>query len=57
MKKRILAMMLASAMVVGLVGCGGSSDSKDMKEETKTEETAKTDDPKKQKSRYLSQPA
>lgn len=37
-------MMLASAMVVGLVGCGGSSDSKDMKEETKTEETAKTDD-------------
>ena len=38
MKKRI------SAMVVGLVGCGGSSDSKDTKEETKTEETAKTDD-------------
>ena len=37
-------MMLASAMVVGLVGCGGSSDSKDTKEETKTEETAKTDD-------------
>lgn len=44
MKKRILAMMLAPAMVVGLVGCGGSSDSKDTKEETKTEETAKTDD-------------
>ena len=44
MKKRILAMMLASAMVVGLVGCGGSSDSQDTKEETKTEETAKTDD-------------
>ena len=44
MKKRILAMILASAMVVGLVGCGGSSDSKDTKEETKTEETAKTDD-------------
>ena len=44
MKKRILAMMLASAMVVGFVGCGGSSDSKDTKEETKTEETAKTDD-------------
>ena len=44
MKKRILAMMLASAMVVGLVGCGGSSDSKDTKEETKTEETAKTYD-------------
>ena len=44
MKKRILAMMLASAMVVGLVGCGGSSDSKDTKEETKTEETVKTDD-------------
>lgn len=44
MKKRILAMMLASAMVVGLVGCGGSSDSKETKEETKTEETAKTDD-------------
>ena len=37
-------MMLASAMVVGIVGCGGSSDSKDTKEETKTEETAKTDD-------------
>ena len=34
-------MMLASAMVAGIVGCGGSSDSK---EETKTEETAKTDD-------------
>lgn len=44
MKKRILAMMLASAMVVGLVGCGGSLDSKETKEETKTEETAKTDD-------------
>lgn len=44
MKKRILAMMLASAMVVGLVGCGGRADSKDTKEETKTEETAKTDD-------------
>lgn len=44
MKKRILAMMLASAMAVGLVGCGGSSDSKDTKEETKTEETAKADD-------------
>lgn len=44
MKKRILAMMLASAMVVGLAGCGGSSDSKDTKEETKTEATAKTDD-------------
>ena len=44
MKKRILAMMLASAMVVGLVGCGGSSDSQDTKEETKTEETAKPDD-------------
>ena len=44
MKKRILAMMLASAMVVGLVGCGGSSDSTDTKEERKTEETAKTDD-------------
>ena len=37
-------MMLASAMVVGLVGCGGSLDSQDTKEETKTEETAKTDD-------------
>lgn len=44
MKKRILAMMLASAMVAGIVGCGGSSDSKDTKEEIKTEETAKTDD-------------
>lgn len=41
MKKRILAMMLASAMVAGIVGCGGRSDSK---EETKIEETAKTDD-------------
>lgn len=37
-------MMLASAMVAGIVGCGGSSDSKDTKEETKIEETAKTDD-------------
>ena len=44
MKKRILAMMLASAMIAGLVGCGGSLDSQDTKEETKTEETAKTDD-------------
>ena len=44
MKKRILAMMLASAMVAGIVGCSGSSDSKDTKEETKIEETAKTDD-------------
>ena len=41
MKKRILAMMLASAMVAGIVGCGGSSDSK---EETKKEETSKTND-------------
>lgn len=39
-------MMLASAMVAGIVGCGGSSDSKDTKEETKTEETARTDDAK-----------
>ena len=31
-------------MVAGIVGCGGSSDSKDTKEETKIEETAKTDD-------------
>lgn len=46
MKKRILAMMLASAMVAGIVGCGGSSDSKDTKEETKIEETARTDDAK-----------
>lgn len=37
-------MMLASAMVAGIVGCGGSSDSKDTKEEIKTEATAKTDD-------------
>lgn len=45
MKKRILAMMLASAMVVGLVGCGGNSDSKDSKTEgTKTEDTAKAED-------------
>ena len=43
MKKRILAMMLASAMVVGLVGCGGSSDSKDTKEETKTDDAEKTE--------------
>lgn len=39
-------MMLASAMVAGIVGCGGSSDSKDTKEETKIEETARTDDAK-----------
>lgn len=43
MKKRILAMMLASAMVVGLVGCGGSLDSKDMKEETKTDDAEETE--------------
>ncbi|MCH4280589.1 molybdate ABC transporter substrate-binding protein [Mediterraneibacter sp. NSJ-151] len=46
MKKRILAMILASAMVAGIVGCGGSSDSKDTKEETKIEEKARTDDAK-----------
>lgn len=43
MKKRILAMMLASAMVVGLVGCGGRSDSKDTKEETKTDDAEETE--------------
>lgn len=43
MKKRILAMMLASAMVAGLVGCGGSSDSKDTKEETKTDDAEETE--------------
>ena len=43
MKKRILAMMLASAMVVGLVGCGGSLDSKDTKEETKTDDAEETE--------------
>ena len=43
MKKRILAMMLASAMVVGLVGCGGSSDSKDTKEEIKTDDAEETE--------------
>ncbi len=43
MKKRILAMMLASAMVAGIVGCGGSSDSKDTKEETKTDDAEETE--------------
>ena len=36
-------MMLASAMVVGLVGCGGSLDSKDTKEETKTDDAEETE--------------
>ena len=43
MKKRILAMMLASAMVAGIVGCGGSSDSKDTKEEIKTDDAEETE--------------
>ena len=38
MKKRILAVLLVSARVLGLVGCGGSSDSSS--EEDKKEETA-----------------
>ncbi len=42
MKKRVLAAMLAGVMVLGLAGCGGSSD--DKKEDTKTEDTAKEDD-------------
>lgn len=36
-------MMLASAMVAGIVGCGGSSDSKDTKEETKTDDAEETE--------------
>lgn len=42
MKKRVLAAMLAGVMVLGLAGCGGSSDEK--KEDTKTEDTAKDED-------------
>ena len=41
MKKRVLAAMLAGVMVLGLAGCGGSSD--DKKEDAKTEDTAETD--------------
>ena len=43
MKKRVLAAMLAGVMVMGLVGCGGSS-SDEKKEDTKTEDTAKEED-------------
>lgn len=42
MKKRVLAAMLAGVMVLGLAGCGGSSD--DKKEDAKTEDTAKESD-------------
>ena len=42
MKKRVLAAMLAGVMVLGLAGCGGSSDEK--KEDIKTENTAKDED-------------
>ena len=42
MKKRVLAAMLAGVMVLGLAGCGGSSD--DKKEDDKTEDTAKDED-------------
>ena len=42
MKKRVFAAMLAGVMVLGLAGCGGSSD--DKKEDTKTEDTAKDED-------------
>ena len=38
MKKRVLAAMLAGVMVLGLAGCGGSSDEK------KAEDTAKDED-------------
>ena len=37
MKKRVFAAMLAGVMVLGLAGCGGSSDEK--KDDTKTEDT------------------
>ena len=40
MKKRVLAAMLAGVMVLGLAGCGGSSD--DKKEDAKTEDTTVT---------------
>ena len=42
MKKRVLAAMLAGVMVLGLAGCGGSSD--DKKEDAKIENTAKDED-------------
>lgn len=42
MKKRVLAAMLAGVMVLGLAGCGGSSD--DKKEDAKTEDAAKDED-------------
>lgn len=42
MKKRVLAAMLAGVMVLGLAGCGGSSD--DKKEDAKTKDTAKDED-------------
>ena len=42
MKKRVLVAMLAGVMVLGLAGCGGSSD--DKKEDAKPEDTAKDED-------------
>ena len=44
MKKKIVALLLASSMALSLSACGGSgSDSSSSKSDTKTEETAKSD--------------
>ena len=44
MKKKIVALLLASSMAFSLSACGGSgSDSSSSKSDTKTEETAKSD--------------
>lgn len=43
--KKVLAMLLAASMALGMTACGGSEDTKDTKEtKQKTEDTAKSDD-------------
>ena len=56
MKKRILAAMMAAVMVFSMAGCGSKADEK-TDDTAKTEATDKSVMKKKQRSRYLLQPA
>lgn len=47
MKKKILALVMATVMVLSLAACGGKEEAPAAKEETKTEAPAKTEAPKK----------
>lgn len=57
MKKRILAAMMAAVMVFSMAGCGSKADEKTDDTAKQKQLTTKSVMKKKQRSRYLLQPA